>query len=487
MNSIGDKQDMLDAGSDFWGGESGQQLNGQVALCRIVEVNQTKRTCTIKTYGNSAVASNGDYQNVQWLMPYSSLLGDEISFVPEPDSQALCIFEGDQPYIVGFFNPLTLDPDRVIPDAENEGVDPAGGSAAVNKEQINVGDFIFRTAGKCRIVMRRGGEIEIESTKLCKRTYFPARNLINELSQNFEMRTDGGTIDWIHPDPTSENTYFRQEWRDNVSRDNIIIDERGTIADNPGLIHRFQIGPTPETNNDTPPPFEPVLIRDTFNTGATRFIINQTLYEEEIKATGEYTKGVNGYLYYQNIKPTGEVIENINNNFQQRILPSGEMTLDIGIDTAKEENIKPTGGDGKFKLNVKPSGDTTVEINSKVKVQMLADGNVTIDSGPGKSTVTITPDGAVTIKTSTSVTCQSPLVDLKADNVKLGKSPGDVVPMGKLFLAAMNKVIDVFNGHQHPVQTKGGPAAQAGISEPPIKPAQTIGEDVLSKTVEVQP
>jgi hypothetical protein len=482
--TLSEKLEALNQNSDVWEGGSVAALHGDVCLGRITNVNAETRTCTIKTYGSSQQTNNGIFYNVQWLALYSSNEGQEISFVPEINAQALILFEGTQPYIIGFFHPITSDVTVSVPDPELEGVEPKGASAAFNKERINPGDFILRTAGNCRIVMRRGGEIELEATKLCRRTYFPTRNLINELSQNYEFRTDGGTIDWVHPDPQSENTYFRQEWRDNVSRDNIIIDERGTIEADSNLIHRFQIGPTPEENADAPPPFEPVIIRETFNTGQTRFRVNNTLYDEEIKETGEYIKGVNGYLYYQNIKPTGEVIENVNNNFQHRILPSGEMFLDIGIEEAKEENIVPAGGNAKFKMNIKPSGDTTVEINEKIKMSMQASGQVVLDCGPGNSTITVDPSGAITLKTNNAVTCETNTVDLKASSVKLGKSVSDTVPMGKLFLAAVNKVIDVFNGHSHMyAKSKVGPVP----TSPPMQPAQTIGEDVLSKTVEVQP
>jgi hypothetical protein len=398
----------------------------------------------------------------------------------------MCLFEGNQPYIIGFFQPSTIDPTREIPDLEREGVDPEGGSAAVNKEKINVGDLILRTAGRCRIVLRRGGEIELESTKLCRRTYFPARNLINELSQNYEFRTDGGTIDWIHIDDTSDKTVCRTEYRDDVQRTNVILQDRGTVIRGEDIIDRYQIGPSVPRNAENPEPFTPVFFRTIRNTGQVNVLINQTAYDKEILPDGNTTLGINGFLYFSNIKPTGEVVVNVNSNFQHKVLPSGEMFLDIGIPENKEEDIKPKDGaqTGKFKMNIKPTGNTFVNINGKIDLTLASDGTIKLDSNQGTSVLTIKPDGNTTLSTTKSITCETNTVDVKASFIKLGKGVSDVVPLGKIFLNAVNKFIDAFNTHTHLV-----PQSRSGVkmSQTPVAPTSNIGEDVLSKTVEVQP
>lgn len=452
--------------------------DGHAAMCRIYEVFPEKRTCSIKTYGSDPKTSSQDYKDVQWLSPYSSPDGDEVSYVPALDSQALCVFMMGVPWIVGYFNPITVDDDATIVDQEDEGVEPAAASAAQNKEKINSGDFIFRTAGKCRILLRRGGEIEIESTKLCRTTYFPAQNRINELSQNYEFRTDGGTIDWVHIDPQSDKTVCNTEWRDDVDRTNIVIDQKGTIEVGSRLIHRFAIGPgdRPGVGEDEGTEFNPVFIRETYNDGATVFSINQLKYTEVIQADGESTWGINGFSYFKNIKPNGQATVNINNKFQTVILPSGELTLDVGIETAKEADQPPPGGDGKFKLNIKPDGTASVKINGKIDLTLSESGVTTLNIGGGKSVLTITPDGVATLKTSAEVVAETPLVNLKASKIKLGSAVSDVVPLGRLLLKLINKFIQTYNTHNH---------AALG-SAPPGATMQSIGEDVLSKSVEVQ-
>jgi hypothetical protein len=446
-------------------------------MCRIYEIFPEKRTCSIKTYGSDPLTSSQDYTDVQWLSPYSSPEGDEVSYVPQLNSQALCVFLMGVPWIIGFFNPITADDDTEIIDQEDEGNEPSGASAAQNKEKVNAGDFIFRTAGKCRFVLRRGGEIEIESTKLCRTTYFPAQNRINELCQNYEFRTDGGTIDWVHIDPQSDKTVCNTEWRDDVNRSNTIIDQKGSIEAGSTLIHRFAIGPgVVPTVDGVETEFKPVFIRETHNDGKTEFKINEIAFTELINPDGETTRGIGGYRYYENIKPTGEITLNINNNFQSVILPTGELTIDIGIEKEKAENQPPEGGEGKFKLNVKPTGDTTLTINGKLELKMGASGLTTLNIGGGKSTVTITPDGAVSIKSATEVVAETPLANIKASKIKLGSGVSDVVPLGRLLLKLINKFIQTYNSHNH----------SALGAAPPGQRMQSIGEDVLSKTVEVQ-
>lgn len=488
FNSLEDKQNAQERGSDPWEGGHSNLVDGKTAFCRIYEVDAVGRTCSIKTYGASDAVSNQDFFNVQWLSGYSSPLGDESSFVPEPNSHGICTFVGGLPYIIGFFNPITLDSDREINDKEREGLDSKGASAAQGKEKINAGDIIFRTAGNCRLILRRGGEIELEATKLCRRTYFPTQNLINELCQNYEFRTDGGTIDWEHVTPTSDKTVYRAEWRDDVSRTNIITDERGSIETDSDLIHRFVIKSGLETSVDeaeeVPPP---VFVRETLNTGQTQFKINEDAFYEQILPDGTYTHGINKFTYFSIIKPTGEATININSNFQHTVLPTGETFLDIGLEAENdpEQNVKPVDGKGlgKFSMNIKPTGETTINVNKKISLNIKDSGLVTIDSGPGKSKVIIDPSGKITLETETEVTIKTKTLNVVADFIKLGKSVADTVPMGKLLLAALNTFIDVFNTHTHLV-----PQSPGGVqnSQPVAAPAQNIGEDVLSSTVEVQ-
>lgn len=480
--NLTDKSKSTAGMGSFWGSDHSNSVDGRMVFARIYAVDSDKRTCSIKTYGNDPVVSNADYTNAQWLNPYSSPLGDEISFVPEANSQVLVTFCGGIPWIIGFYQPISIDPNTEVSDLEFEGLDPSGGSAAQNKEKINVGDIILRTAGKCRVVLRRGGEIEIEATKLCKRIHFPARNLINELCQNYEFRTDGGSIDWIHPDKDSDDTVYRAEWRDNISRRNIIFEEKGTVEKNSDIIHRVRIGAGTKPNPLKVAPGTPsfVYFEETHNTGKKQFKINDVAYTQLINPDGEFELGINNYTYYKNIKPTGEMKINANNKFQMVTLPTGETTVDIGITSTKNPKDKPPGGKGKFQLNIKPDGTSTVLINEKIDLQLKSDGNVTLNCGNGGGILTIDPSGKVTLIAKTEVNIETPTVNLKASLIKLGESISDVVPLGRLLLTAINKFIVIFNTHTHTSPFLGIPTS------PPNAAQKQLKDDLLSSSVKVQ-
>ncbi len=267
-------QDRNEGSSDPWMGGNDDLTNSKLCYFRIFDLDPENRLCSIKTFGSEPAISNAEFQDVQWLALYSNPEGDEISCIPRIGSVGICAFVGGQPYILGYFNPIIRDDDEKIEDKENEGVNVVGGSAAINKEKINAGDYLFRTVGNCRLVLRAGGEIEIESTKICRRTYFPARNRITEISQNLEVSTDGGYMNWVHidQDADSDETLCTQLWRDNISSNNVVKDEKGTIDTGSDLIHRYQVSPGSNINEHLTSLDVPVLIRETYNTGKTEFL-----------------------------------------------------------------------------------------------------------------------------------------------------------------------------------------------------------------------
>lgn len=396
---IKDQQYMNENATDPWEGGHNSLTNSKICYCRIYDVDAESRTCSIKTFGSEDAIANADYMDVQWLAMYSNPEGEEISCVPRLGSYGICVFVGGQPYIIGYFNPIVLDSRDKIVDKEQEGVNVVGGSAATNKEKINSGDFVFRTMGNCRLVLRAGGEIELEATKICRRTYFPARNRITEISQNLEISTDGGFMNWVHVDQNSngEETLCTQLWRDDVGSTNVVIDEKGTVELGSNVIHRFQIKPGSNVNEAYADIEEPVYLSETQNTGETYLEINKTAFTRLIKPDGEYTRAIGEGKHLVNIKPTGEMHVNVNQKYDQKILDTGETTIDIA---------------GKWNLNVKPSGQTTLDI------------------GPGKATITITPGGEIEMKVTDKLKIDAGAeVDVKAPIVKLNGQVSGITTM----------------------------------------------------------
>jgi hypothetical protein len=471
--------------------------NGHFAFCYIYAISPERRSCSIKTFGSDPKTSDQDYTDVQWLSAYSHPDGDEVSLIPRLYSTALCVFFDGQPWIVGFYQPLTLSDQTEIPDPNIEGNEQEGASAAINKEKINAGDFIQRTRANSRIVMRAGGEIEIEATPVCKRTYFPSENRINENSYNYEFRTNGGTIDWIQPDPEDTRTECTQLWRDSIEGTNIIIDERGTVEVDTDFIWRYRMGAgsdffastTVNDNIEETVPARPRVLEQMKIDGTREYFLRQpdpeletNAYETYIGTDGEYYVGINDYSYFQNIKPTGEIVVNINDVFQQTIFPDGEMQLDIGMASAKEEGIPGAGSVGKCSLNIKPTGDISLNVADKNEITVMASGEVKIDVGPGKSTLTINQDGTTTLKTEKQITCETKHTHLKSKTIDLGTVAPHPVPLGDILLTAINSFIASYNSHMH-----SGIPVPSGMSGPPTAPGKEIPADVLSKTVKVQP
>ena len=118
-------------------------------------------------------------------------------------------------------------------------------------------------------------------------------------------------------------------------------------------------------------------------------------------------KGVEGIeiedvVHTTEIKNTGETDVFIraagnDNGHKLNIKPSGETTLDIC---------------GKSVTKMLPTGDTSIDVNGKANVSIKADGTTTISVGPGKSVITIKPDGNIELVATTKVKVKAPKVEL---------------------------------------------------------------------------
>lgn len=419
--------------SNPWEDHFSRETDGHVTMAQIVVVNPERRTCDIKTYGSDPLLANADWTDVQWLSSYGSPEGDEVSFVPRAGALCIVLFVNSTPWILGFFHPVAIDSKDEPADLEGEGLQEGDAQAAANanKEKINAGDLIWRTIGNCRIVLRAGGEIEIEATKVCKRTMFPEKNRVTDICRNYEFAGDGGTIVWVdHPDDDTK-TICTQIWRDDISSTNIIKDTRGTVEINSDVIHRFEIkqGEASAVGGGTVTTTPPAVLKEVKNSGETLFQINKDAYEKEILEDGDFTEGINDYTYFRNTKPSGETRININNNMELKVLASGETSLDIGIDASKASGQKPDGGEGKFHLNIKPSGETTLDINKKANLSIKDSGETTLDVGPGNHTTKIDPDGKTTITVKQAKLTMEPSGDIEIDgsgNTITIKASGDI-------------------------------------------------------------
>ncbi|NDC22541.1 MAG: hypothetical protein EBZ49_00200 [Proteobacteria bacterium] len=282
----------------------------------------------------------------RWLSTDASPQGDESGTIPRINSYCVVGYIESEPFIIGFWNPT----DKT-------------GSANVGevKEELNEGDKIIKTIGKNKIILRAHGEIQIQSTDTNRTVYFPDQHLINTLCRNYEFRTDGGTIDW-HNINEDDETYFKEEFRDNISRSNLVIEERGKVDGT--IVSRTTVG---AGDNSSPSINQPVYTETTKSTGETELFI---------RAPGASS----GHKY--TILPSGTTKLNIADKTTVTIDQSGETTIDIGP--------------GKATLNIKPNGDTTYTTSGKITT--TATGNVALTTS---GNLNVTSSGPTKIKAAT--------------------------------------------------------------------------------------
>lgn len=295
-------------------GERHQEQSNSFALGRITRVFPEERLCEVKTFMGTGSTDDNHIPKCQWLALDSHPDGDESSVIPRVGSFGLVFYINTEPFIFGMFAPLTGE-----------------GSAQVGetKEELNEGDRVFTTRGGNKIILRAHGEIQIESTGTCRTIYFPDQNLINTLCRNYEFRTDGGVIDW-KKSPEGNSTFFFQEFRDNINRSNIILEERGSFSNDENLILRSRIGPGIPGD------------------------IGDDVWQRSIFNTGQEDKSVGGGAYSKTINPDGSINLNIAGKTNVSITSDGATTLDVGP--------------GNCVLTVNPDGSVDLKSNATVTV-----------------------------------------------------------------------------------------------------------------------
>ena len=468
--------------ADFWKGGHTDQSSGRACFFSVVAVHKDQRTCDIKTFGSDAAINTGTYHNVQWLSPFTGINGEDFGGLPVEKSIGVCMFLDGVPWILGFFNSLTTSDEAESPDAEDEGVEQVGGSAAYNKEILNPGDMLLRNASGCRIALRAGGEIEIEATKVCKRMHLPTQNRISDLCQNYEILTDAGTLEWGHPTPDSEQVRHFQSYKDTIRGNNIILEEKGTIPEDPDIIWRVRIGTPASFDSDLTSMSSiksPVFIKSVYKNGAVDYSVNKNAVTKYVGADGHTLFGVGGYNYFHEIRPSGEMVLNVSNKFNLLIGADGWVSMEAGIAGMKIPNMPPSGGKGRFSLLISPTGSMNMNVNGLGDFVMDTMGGVALSTA-GRGTITIDPTGAISLTAVRSVDVKAPIVNLSAGLLNLGAVPIDNSVMGNLLLSQLNPLIAQIKAHNH-IGAHGPTSPAIGIATPAL-----VSAAVLSATVRVQ-
>lgn len=163
---------------------------------------------------------------------------------------------------------------------------------------------------------------------------------------------------------------------------------------------------------------DPLIYSRQIGKGVDGVDIDDVVHTTEIKNTGETDIFIRA--------PGNEEGHKLN------VKPSGETTLNIA---------------GKSITKILPTGETSLDVNKKANVLIKPDGSTTIDIGPGKCTIKLLPSGLMDIVTTSKVKVKSPKIELN------GAKSG----------------ITTMNGHQGVIDM---------ISGAPIQPSETVFSDV---------
>jgi len=76
-----------------------------------------------------------------------------------------------------------------------------------NRMLLNPGDYVLSTRDDNKIVLRRGGLIQIASTGLAQRLYIPLGNYIKDFFENYGAFSPNGSLEWTRDSKTSDVSY----------------------------------------------------------------------------------------------------------------------------------------------------------------------------------------------------------------------------------------------------------------------------------------
>jgi hypothetical protein len=324
----------------------------------------------------NAEGKQGKRSGVQALNSVASLEGDENSCLAEAGSTCVVGFLGDTPYILGFFNPRQMNNatagavKNIETGRGNEGATP--GSCAGNRGSADVGDQIFGTRGRNRLILRRSGIIEIEASKTCRRTMLPASSTFQDICRNYQLGTDGMVMASKNiPSMLGEDkTYYGAFYKDMLAAENLVTIERGTVSPiDSEIIEKYAIGPA---NTQSLSIGEPVYVRFRKNTGEIQEAINPGILGDPkpdmaawyrgIDAEGNLEETINSKAYSIKIESDGTITRETSGDLNDTI--SGDVVFDYSGD-----HKLTVGGDQKTDV----SGGVTNTVGGDLKTEVTGD------------------------------------------------------------------------------------------------------------------
>lgn len=312
-----------------------------IAFGRITRVYPTEGYVEVKTFGSTGSKGDNHIPKCQWLN-LDSKGGAKSAVIPQEDSYCLVFFIGGEPFVYGFFDPLSADGTQSL-TAEEE------------KLKLTAGDRIIRTSAQNYIIVRTTGVLEFEATPGNFIRMFPQasgilKDLLRIQNKNFEFSTSGGGVYWREQNK-AKDTLMVSEHRDNLTRTNIIAEKKGKVTEE--IIHQKDYGVPDKIIGNVPKPSKTTTVKLDGETTT------------HIRPPGEDAKGVK-----VTSKPSGDYEISINGHTKMSIAADGTTTMDV-------KNGKVTielGSSGKVSVTAKAD----IEVSTKGKLNVEATGKAVI-------------------------------------------------------------------------------------------------------------
>mgnify|MGYP006863437670 CR=1 FL=1 len=231
----------------------------------VQDVNLTTYTCTVVTDDGKPL------EDVQMMTPYfHPNTGEGIWALPEVGCIAvICHGSDNQPdYILGFIGGPELEGSARSSEPEVDAGQPvneseeaqkgsvgstgAGGSNKVasyrgGRDRVNPGTIALTGRDGNKILLHRGGVIEISATPMCQRIMVPVVNTIRDFAENYELQTPGGGLFWkVDRQEASSGTSAETLWR--LSLRDKVNDKKASVqiqAGHVGSSVRYEVAVAP--------------------------------------------------------------------------------------------------------------------------------------------------------------------------------------------------------------------------------------------------
>lgn len=388
---------------------------------KIIAVDSEKRTCTVATMMGVGTMNDQFIESCQWTSQDANPEGDESGSIPRVGSWSLVHFVDGEPFLSGFIRPIGKD-----------------GSAKQGTKgpTLNEGDKLISTRLGNRISAKANGLLELWAKDNLQRTMMPQGSQILDICRRYNLKTDGGYIDWKKVDKLG-NTAWKAEYSKDLLRTSIISELKGYVS--PTIVKRTYIGASFPGVTDVPLP----------------------VYTQDIYTTGELLETITPGLppgspagYSRNIKPDGsiEILGGSLQTFKMTIDSLGAIHVENALvyaditETGDVEIAGPVGtismdntgnidvSNAAASLSITAEGETTIA-TPLAAVSMTVEGDIEI-SGP-TCTITLSAAGEVKIDGSKSVTLTATnAIDLKSFgtvNVE-GMGPINIKTIGQIML-----------------------------------------------------